>query len=81
MGAQGSGRKRDMNLSLDEALLQDAKALGVDISSAAEHGVAEAVRAARQAAWLEENREAIAASNAWVEKNGLPLEKYRMFDV
>ena len=29
--------------------------------------------------WLEENAEAIQSSNDWVEKNGLPLEKYRPF--
>lgn len=29
--------------------------------------------------WLEENAEAIKSINEWVEKNGLPLEKYRMF--
>jgi hypothetical protein len=27
--------------------------------------------------WLEDNRESIAAMNAWVEKYGLPLERYR----
>lgn len=29
--------------------------------------------------WLTENNDSIAAHNAWVEKNGLPLEKYRLF--
>lgn len=29
--------------------------------------------------WREENAEAIKAWNAWVDENGLPLEKYRMF--
>jgi len=28
--------------------------------------------------WLEENAEAIKSSNEWVEKNGLPLAKYRI---
>ena len=27
--------------------------------------------------WRDENRDTIAAMNAWVEKNGLPLEKLR----
>jgi post-segregation antitoxin (ccd killing protein) len=31
------------------------------------------------AQWLEENRAAIAAYNAWVENNGLPLQEYRQF--
>lgn len=29
--------------------------------------------------WLEENAEAMAAWQAWVEKNGLPLEHLRTF--
>ena len=29
--------------------------------------------------WREENAEAIKSMNEWVEKNGLPLAKYRMF--
>lgn len=29
--------------------------------------------------WAELNREAIESSNAYVEKNGLPLEKVRQF--
>lgn len=80
MGIQGSGKKAT-NLTLDQALLADARALGVNISQAAEKGLDEAVRKAKGDAWLEENRQAIEASNKWVEKNGLPLAKYRMFDV
>ena len=29
--------------------------------------------------WLQENAEAIESINRWVEKNGLPLGKYRTF--
>lgn len=46
MGIQGSGKKAT-NLSLDQALLADARALGVNISQAAEKGVTEAVRKAK----------------------------------
>ena len=75
MGVQGSGKKKATNLSLDQELLKDARALGVNISAAAEEGVREALRKA----WVEENRAAMEAWGEWVEKNGLPLEKYRMF--
>ena len=34
---------------------------------------------ARATRWLEENREALESSNAWVREHGLPLAKYRMF--
>jgi antitoxin CcdA len=81
MGVQGAGKKKATNLSLDRELLKDAKALGVNISQAAEEGVRDAARKAKGDAWLEENRAAIEASNRWVEENGIPLERYRMFDV
>lgn len=80
MGVQGSGKKAT-NLSLDQALLKDARALGVNISQAAEKGLEEAVRKAKAEAWLEQNQAAIEASNQWVAANGLPLAKHRMFDV
>lgn len=36
-------------------------------------------RAALEKQWREENAEAIAASNRYVEEHGLPLAKYRLF--
>jgi post-segregation antitoxin (ccd killing protein) len=37
------------------------------------------IKAALEAKWLVENAEAIKAKNAWFEKHGLPLARYRMF--
>jgi antitoxin CcdA len=54
-------------------------ALGLDAAALAERAVREAISAEKARRWLEENREAIEASNAWVEKHGLPLAKYRPF--
>jgi antitoxin CcdA len=61
--------------NLPQKLLDEALRLNVDIAGRSEDQVRRAVREA----WIEENREAIEASNAWVEKNGLPLAKYRQF--
>jgi antitoxin CcdA len=71
--------KKPVNLSLDEELVEEARALGLTLSAAAEAGLRAAVREEKGRRWLEENAEAIRSSNEWVEKNGLPLEKYRMF--
>jgi antitoxin CcdA len=71
--------RRATSMTMDAALLDEAKALGVNISRAAEQGVAAALKAARAEAWKRENAEAIAETNAWVEKNGLPLARYRTF--
>lgn len=70
---------RPTNVSLDATLVTEAKALGVSISQASNQGLEQAVKKARSERWLEENREALDSYNAWVEKNGLPLEKYRLF--
>ncbi len=67
--------KKAVNVSLDTRVVEEAKRLGVNISQAAEEGL----RAAVREAWMEENRESMEAWGRWVEKNGLPLEKYRMF--
>lgn len=71
--------RKATNLTLDADLLAEAKALAVNVSRAAETGIAEAVRAEKERLWLEENREAIESWKIWVEQNGLPLAKYRMF--
>ena len=71
--------KKPANLSLDAQLLAEARALNINLSAAAEDGVKKAVSKAKSEAWKRENAEAIKSSNEWVEKNGLPLEKYRMF--
>lgn len=57
----------------------EARALGLDPEAIAQKAVRDAIKAEKERRWLEENREAIEAQNAWVEKHGVPLAKYRMF--
>ena len=71
--------RRATNVSLPARLVEEAKELGVPVSKACELGLAAEVKKAREAKWLEENWDAIQSSNAWVEKHGLPLAKYRQF--
>ena len=70
--------KRATNVSMAENLLAQAKELRINVSQAAEAGLARAVAAKRAELWLKENQEAIESSNAFVEQQGLPLGKYRM---
>ena len=74
-----SGMKRAANLSIDAALLEQARALDINLSATFEASLREAVRKRKAAEWLEENRAALQSSNEWVEKNGLPLAQYRQF--
>ncbi len=72
-------RKRATNVSLREDLLAEARELGVNVSTAAEIGLARAIATEREARWLRENRQAIESANAYVERHGLPLGHYRQF--
>jgi antitoxin CcdA len=71
--------RKATNVSLDTSLLEEARQLGINVSRACEHGLAEEIAKVRAQLWREANREAIASSNAYVEKHGLPLARYRQF--
>ncbi len=72
-------QRKSVNMSINSKLIEEAKALGINISRAAEEGVAKAVADEKSRRWLLENREAIESSNEYVRRNGLPLAKYRLF--
>ena len=63
-------RRRPLNVSVREDLIEAAKGLELNTSKAAEAGIAEAVRRAREAAWREQNRAAIDAHNARIDEQG-----------
>lgn len=71
--------KKATNVSLAETLVAEAKALHINVSQAAEAGLAKAVAEKRAELWLKENSEAIDSSNEYVDKHGLPLERFKMF--
>jgi len=71
--------RKPTNLSLDATLVSTAKDLGINLSRACERGLSEEIAKERRRRWLEENAEAIAWSNAYVEENGLPLADLRQF--
>ena len=71
--------KRATNVSLSEDLVAEAKALGINVSQACQSGLAAEVKKAREAAWKEENREAIESYNAYVREHGMPFDEFRKF--
>lgn len=76
---KAAGTRKATNLTLSEDLIAEAKALGINLSQAAEIGLAKAVADEQARLWKEENAEAIKSWNEWVRVNGIPLEKYRRF--
>lgn len=71
--------KKATNVSISETLLADAKELQINVSRAAEAGLQRAIAEKRAENWQRDNLEALQSSNEYVERNGLPLAKYRQF--
>jgi antitoxin CcdA len=70
-------KKKAVNLSIDAELLSEAKAAGTNLSGVLEGALREQLRERRWQKWREENRAAIEASNAQLERDGLWAEKFR----
>jgi antitoxin CcdA len=68
-----TGKRRSVNLTIREDVMEAAKALELNASRAAEAGIIEAIRQARAEAWRRENEAAIEAHNVRVEKDGVLL--------
>ena len=67
------------DLSVSETLAVEAEALRLDVTGAAEKGIALAIKAEKERRWKLENADAIKADHDYVAKHGLPLAKYRLF--
>ena len=69
--------KKSTNLSINSSLLKKAKLLKLNLSATLESALAEKVRKAERTQWLEQNRNAIAASNNLANEKGLFADSYR----
>jgi antitoxin CcdA len=69
--------RRSTNLSIDAALLNEARELGLNLSRSSENGIRASVKAERERRWLEENLPAIEAWNRWIAENPMPGESIR----
>jgi antitoxin CcdA len=67
------------NISVDADLLSEARALNINLSATLEARLREIVADLRRRRWLEENREAIADANAFLERHGLWSDGERQF--
>jgi antitoxin CcdA len=72
-------QKKATNLSINSDLLHQAKQLKINISATLEKSLSQEVRKCKEAAWLAENKEALLASNKFVEKHGVFAAQYRVF--
>lgn len=71
--------KRATNVSINQGLLEQARALDINLSATLERALEAEVRARRREQWLDENREAIAAYNRRIAREGLAGDHVRAF--
>ena len=76
---QNATPREAMSITLAVPLVEEARALGIDVSQACERGLAHEVARLRKEKWLQENQDALAAWNEYVEQHGLPLSTFRQF--
>jgi len=72
-----SARKRAVNLFVDTELLDEARRLRINISETLERRLRTIVRAEQERRWLEDNRDAIASINAFIDRHGLVASRLR----
>jgi antitoxin CcdA len=75
----GTVAKRATNVSIRSDLLDAARDAGINLSATLERAVAEELANVRRARWREENREAIAAYNEYVDAHGTFSDGVRTF--
>lgn len=71
--------KRPINLTLTSKVLDAARELGMNVSQTVDELLTEEVKRRYWTRWNEDNKDAIAAYNARIEREGVPLAKYRSF--
>jgi antitoxin CcdA len=71
--------KKAANLSVRADLLEQARAYKINLSQTLETALAAEVKKCREEEWREQNKEAIAAYNRLVEREGLLSDRYRTF--
>ena len=71
--------RKSTNVTLPLEVLTRAKELGINLSRASERGVREEIQETEARRWADDNAELVAAYTAMVERDGLPLAKYRSF--
>jgi len=71
--------KRAANVSVRSDLLTAAREAGVNLSATLERALAEELAILKRKRWQEENRDAIAAYNDYVEEHGTFSDDVRSF--
>ena len=69
--------KKPTNLSLNSDLLAKTRALNINLSATLEQALQQKLIEAKARKWAEENKQAIASYNSFVEDNGCFGDEFR----
>lgn len=72
-------RKRPTNLSIRPDLLEKARALNINLSTALENHLEDLIARRERELWLENNRKAIEVYNSYIEQHGTFSDEIRKF--
>jgi len=71
--------KKAVNLRINQALIDEAKALKINLSQTLETSLIEILREKQKEAWLQDNQSAVAAYNQRIEEKGVFSDGLRQF--
>ena len=71
--------KKAANLNVRADLLEEARARKINLSQTLETALVVELKKRREAEWLEQNKEGIAAYGRFVEKHGVFSDRFRNF--
>lgn len=74
---QRTPKKRAVNLFVDTELLDEARRLRINLSEMLERRLRTIVKAEQEKRWLDENRQAIASINDFIDRHGLLAGRLR----
>ncbi len=77
MMSERQAKKRAVNLFVDADLLEEARRLRINMSETLERRLRTMVKAEREKRWLEDNRDAVASINSFIERHGLLASRLR----
>jgi|ERR1700704_671384 antitoxin CcdA len=80
IGGRKQGKRRAVNLAIDEEILAAAKAQKINLSETLEDELRKRTQAAREAKWRIENREFIESYNRLIERAGVFGEEFQDWD-
>jgi antitoxin CcdA len=77
--ARGAALRKPTNVSARTDLVSEARTFGINLSEVFESALENAVLEARQKQWVEENRQAFADYDKFVETHGIFSDGKRLF--